>query len=104
MSQKIFNSLIFFSLIVASSVVAGIPPVGAAPKGDPKVIASRIIKYNFPECRNISRATRMQDGSIRANCDSVDYMVFTVFNAKEGRTLEIALNCTAAKALLKVSC
>lgn len=31
-------------------------------------------------------------------------MVFTIFNAKEGKTSEIALNCTAAKKLLNIDC
>lgn len=91
-------------LIVASNANAGLPPTGAAPKGNAKVVSSRIIKYNFPECKRVTTATRMQDGSIRATCDSINYLVFTVFNAKEGKTIEVALNCTAAKELLNVSC
>jgi hypothetical protein len=80
------------------------PAVGAAPKGDPTVVATKIIKYNFPHCKRVSSATRRPDGSIRAKCDGTDYLVFTVFNAKEGKTTEVALNCTAAKSLLNISC
>lgn len=78
--------------------------VGAAPKGDTKAVASRIIKHNFPSCRTVSNAVRAPDGSIRAQCDTSNYMVFTIFNAKEGKTSEIALNCTAAKKLLNIDC
>src|SRR5450755_2968796 len=83
--------------------VAG-PAVGAAPKGDAVAVAARIIKYNFPSCRKVTRARRAGDGSIRATCDGTDYLVFTVFNAKEGKTVEVALNCAASKQLLNVEC
>jgi len=89
---------------VAQTATAAAPAVGAAPKGDPTAVATRIIKYNFPTCKRVSNATRNPDGSIRARCDGTDYLVFTVFNAEEGRTLEVALNCAAAKTLLNVSC
>ena len=91
-------------LVALPSANAGLPPVGAAPKGDAKAIASRIIKYNFPECKRVTTATRAQDGSIRATCDRINYLVFTVFNAKEGKTIEVVMNCTAAKQLLNISC
>lgn len=78
--------------------------VGAAPSGDPTKVASRIIKYNFPSCRKLSNAVRAQDGSIRATCDAVSYLVFTVFNPREGKVIEVALNCAAAKTLLNTSC
>ena len=90
--------------IAVPSVSAALPPVGAAPKGDAKVVATRIIKDNFPSCKRVSSASRMSDGSIRATCDSTDYLVFTIFDANEGETLEIALNCAAAKDLLNISC
>lgn len=80
----------------AAAALAG-PAVGAAPPGDATAVASRIIKYNFPQCRRVSGATRSPDGAIRARCDGADYLVFTVFNAKEGRVIELALNCTAAR-------
>lgn len=91
-------------LTTAWPVSAAALAVGAAPKGDPAVVASKIIKYNFPECKRVSNATRNPDGSIRAKCDGINYLVFTVFNTKEGKTLEVALNCTAAKNLLNVTC
>jgi hypothetical protein len=73
--------------------------VGAAPQGDAKTVASRIIKYNFPQCKRVTRATRLADGSIRAICDGIDYRVMTVYIAKEGKMVEVALNCTEAKRL-----
>ena len=84
--------------LLASVEAAGAPfAVGAAPQGDAKAVGSRIIKYNFPACRNVSSATRQADGSIRATCDGVQYLVFTLFNAKEGKMTELAMNCTAAR-------
>ena len=91
-------------LLTAWPTSAAGPAVGATPKGDPTTVASRIIKYNFPECKRVSNASRSPDGSIRAKCDGTDYLVFTMFNPKEGKLLELALNCTAAKSLLNVSC
>jgi hypothetical protein len=95
-----FTSLV---LIFGHAHATG-PSVGAAPKGDPKNVASRIIKENFPECRRVTKATRSSDGAIRAQCDATDYLVFTLFDAKAGKAHEVALNCTAAKRLLNVSC
>lgn len=92
-----------FLMLVAAGVTAGAITVGAAPEGNSVSVASRIIKYNFPTCRTISNATRLPDGSIRAKCDGTSYRVFTVFDAKKGKTIEVALNCTAAKSL-GVSC
>lgn len=78
--------------------------VGAAPKGDAAEVANKIIKRNFPACKKVVRASRRPDGSISASCDGMEYLVFTVFNPKEGRTIELALNCSAAKQHLNVSC
>ena len=105
MKTDVITILIVPILLAAATVEveAGLA-VGAAPKGDPVKVASKIIKYNFPSCKRVSQASRSPDGSIRAKCDGTDYLVFTVFNAKEGKTLEIAMNCTVAKDMLKVSC
>ena len=86
------------------SALAATPAVGAAPAGDATSVASRIIKYNFPSCRTVSGATRRTDGAIRATCDGTAYLVFTVFNANEGKVLELAMNCAAAKQLIGVGC
>jgi hypothetical protein len=86
-------------LLCSVAAVAASIAVGAAPKGDATVVASRIIKYNFPSCKRVTGAMRQGDGSIRATCDGTQYLVFTVFNAKEGKLIELALNCTAARKL-----
>lgn len=96
--------VLLLSLCIVAPVALAIAPIGAAPKGDAKTVASKIIKYNFPVCKKVSTATRNSDGSILAKCDSIDYLVFTMFNAKEGKTLELAMNCTFTKQLLKISC
>jgi len=88
---------------IGQAHAAGIA-IGAAPKGDAATIASRIIKKNFPECRRVTKATRAKDGAIHARCDKTDYLVFTIFNSKEGKLHEVAMNCTAAKDLLDISC
>lgn len=91
-------------LMALTRANAGLPPVGAAPEGDATEVATRIIQYNFPECKQVTTAIRAQDGSIHATCDNIDYLVFTVFHAKEGKTIEVAMNCSAAKQLLNISC
>ena len=78
--------------------------VGAAPKGDAKTVAARIIKYNFPQCKRVTAGIRLADGSIRATCDGTDYRVFTVYSAKQAEMLEVALNCSAAKRLFGIDC
>ncbi len=87
--------LIFFFSITRSYAV----DAGAAPQGDAKKVATRIIKYNFPECKRVTKAIRLADGTIRAVCDGIDYRVFTVYSSKQGKMMEVALNCTAAKQL-----
>lgn len=92
------------SAVFLASAALAAPPIGAAPKGDATTVASRIIKYNFQTCKRVSNATRAHDGSIRATCDGIAYLVFTVFNAKEGKIIEVALNCAAAKKHLNINC
>jgi hypothetical protein len=96
-------SVTLLSLAFSQAKAAG-PAIGAAPKGDPVSVASRIIKENFPECRRVTKAVRAPDGGIHARCDATDYLVFSLFNARAGEVREIALNCTAAKRLLNISC
>ena len=92
-------------LLLATLVVhAASVSVGAAPQGDPKTVAARIIKYNFPQCTRVTTALRLADGSIRATCDGIDYRVFTVYIAKEGKMVEVAVNCDASKQLLGIDC
>lgn len=105
MKFEFIAALVTTTLLAAAwPVSAATPAVGAAPKGDPTAVATKIIKQNFPECKRVSNAKRKPDGSIQAKCDGADYLVFTVFNAKEGKIIEVALNCTAAKSLLNISC
>lgn len=102
--MKRFSAFVISAVAtVASSVALSQVTVGAAPSGDATQVATRIIKYNFPKCKQVSGASRVRDGSIRATCDGVLYRVFTMFDAKQGKTLELALNCVAAKSI-NVSC
>lgn len=104
MQPTILVRFAIFLIVSTSAAIAASPAVGVVPKGDAIAVSSRIIKYNFPTCKRVTSAVRAPDGSIRARCDGTDYFVFTVFNAKEGKTIEVALNCTAAKNLLNESC
>jgi hypothetical protein len=97
--MRIFNIAMLWLCAYLAGAIAqpGSVSIGAAPKGDPMKVASRIIKYNFPNCRRVSAASRLSDGSIRATCDGTDYRVFTVYSAAEGKMVEIAMNCSAAR-------
>jgi len=91
-------------LLVALDSQAASVSVGAAPKGNAKKVAERIIKYNFPKCKSVTKASRLDDGSIRGTCDGIEYRVFTMYSAEEGKVTELALNCKEAKQLLGVDC
>lgn len=91
-------------LTFTASTVAAPFEVRAAPKGEATSVASKIIKYNFPSCKKVRDATRRSDGSIKARCGGNEYLVFTVFNPKEGRNVELAMNCSAAKQHLNITC
>jgi hypothetical protein len=95
-----------FAILLATAAAASAQSisVGAAPAGDAAKIANRIIKENHPACKQVSGAKRRPDGSIAANCSGSRFLIFTVFNPKEGRTIELAMNCTAAKQHLGISC
>jgi len=103
--SKVKNmKVLFFSVGLAISLAASAQiAIGAAPQGENKAVASRIIKDNFPNCNRVSSASRRQDGSIAAICDGTQYLVFTMFSQREGKMLEVALNCAAA-AKINVKC
>ena len=92
------------ALAASVAIAEAAPTAGAAPKGDAKVIASRIIKYNFPSCKQVTKAERMPHGQILASCDGTQYLVFTVFDPQEGKLHEVAMKSAAAKRLLNLSC
>jgi hypothetical protein len=94
--MKIRASICLLLLSCATTADATVS-VGSAPEGDAKAVAARIIKYNFPRCKHIATAVRLNDGSIRATCDGKDYRVFTMYSSEKGKMIEVALNCTAAK-------
>jgi hypothetical protein len=98
--------IIAFQLLLLRpfSVQATSVAAGAAPQGDAKTVATRIIKYNFPECKRVTRASRSADGTILATCDGTNYYVFTLYDGKAGKMHEVALNCDASKQLIGVPC
>jgi hypothetical protein len=100
------KTLLFALAFVGLTTVCVSAPVtvGSTPQGDSGAVAARIIKSHFPQCRRVTRALRAADGSIHASCDGTDYLVFTVFDAKKGKTMEVAMNCTASRQILNVVC
>lgn len=87
----------FVFAFYATSSLAEMPPIGAAPEGNATKVASKVIKYNFPSCKSVSNAKRLSDGSIKASCDGVEYLVFTMFSKQKGKVINLALNCEAAR-------
>jgi hypothetical protein len=98
------TAAICFALSIGDVAFAAPLAVGAAPKGEATRVAGKIIKDNFPACKKVEAATRRTDGSIKATCNGAEFLVFTVFNPKEGRAMELAMNCSAAKKHLNISC
>lgn len=92
------------SLFTQATADAAAISIGAAPKGEARAVATRIIKENHPACKKVSGAKRRPDGSISAQCNGASFLVFTVFNPKEGRAMDLALNCSAAKKHLNIVC
>lgn len=110
-TMKVSSQSIALVLAVAfasamSAAVAAAPKVsfGAAPKGNAPEVASRIIRENFAACKKVTSAKRLSDGSILAKCNGSDFRVFTVLKRDEGRTVEIAMNCTVLKKRLDIDC
>lgn len=103
--QKYSMKALLTATLLTTTIVASAASisVGAAPSGNAAKVASKIIKKNFPACKLIHGAKRLQDGTIAASCDGSMFRVFTMFNPQEGRVVELALNCTAAKQL-NISC
>ncbi|NHZ41341.1 hypothetical protein [Massilia aquatica] len=95
---------VWVALSMVNVVSAAALAIGAAPKGDTSKVAEKIIKKNFPSCKKMGATTRKADGSIKATCSGVEFLVFTAVNPKDNKTMELAMNCTAAKAHLNISC
>jgi hypothetical protein len=74
--------------------------IGAAPEGDAKTVASRIMQANFDpkDCPKIVTAARLpQDGSIRIACSNGEtFRISTIFDGKRGKLIEVAMRCSAA--------
>ena len=97
MKQRIFLILglaAYAATLCAQPQQPAIVSVGGAPKGEPMAVAARVIKSKFPDCKQVSAATRLSDGSIRASCDGADYRIFTMYSPAEEKMIELVLNCT----------
>lgn len=100
-----FITILVSTILLGATAAFAQSGFGAAPKGDPRVVASRIIKDYFPtSCKSVTKAVRLKDGSIQAICSGTEYRVGTVFSAKDGQLSEFALNCRKVKELLNVDC
>lgn len=69
------------------------PAFGAAPAGNPVAVAQRIIRANFDRsvCPRVTRAERLQGGSIRATCSNGE-----TFRAFEIGGQPVAMRCSVA--------
>ena len=86
------------SVIIATPVLATEISIGPAPDGDPALVAQQIILENFdpPDCPQITGATRLADGSIKALCSNGEtFRVFYVRNIQKN----IAMRCSVLAAL-----
>ena len=96
-------ALHFGNLHAASSIT-----FGAAPEGDEKTVALRIMQANFDpkDCPKLVKATRLpQDGSIKIACSNGEtFRIGTIFDAKRGKMTEFAMRCSAALKLGVTGC
>lgn len=90
--------------LTSSTSFAYAPALGPAPAGDTQTVAETVIKDNWPNCKRVVSAKRRKDGAIQARCDKTDYLVFTMFDPREGRHIEMALNCSASARLMNLKC
>ena len=74
-----------FTIILLSTVLACLPAyaleTAAAPDGDAIKVASKVITDNFEktDCGSVTLAARLDDGSIKAECDNGEtYRIFVV--------------------------
>ena len=75
------------------------PPVGAAPVGDPKVVATVAIAYAEHPCPKVTKAARLKDGSIKAYCSNAeDYRVMTL------QSQTVVLRCSEARKMGIAGC
>lgn len=87
---------------LAISLIAGLTfshrpfaqSVGPAPSGDPKKVATTVIKTAEHPCPRVTAAQRSEDGGIRASCSNGElYRVFSV------QSNPVALRCSEARKL-----
>jgi hypothetical protein len=82
---------VFLTCLACTGVVQA-QATGPAPVGNPKSVATRVIKEAEHPCPKVSSAKRLADGSISAKCSNGEgYRIFTV-NSKP-----LALRCSAAR-------
>jgi len=86
-------ALIALPLAAARGQGQGEPVFRAAPAGNPVTVAQRIIRANFDRsvCPRVTRAERLQGGSIRATCSNGE-----TFRAFEIDGQPVALRCSVA--------
>jgi hypothetical protein len=89
---KFFKETTFALLCCFTSAQA--QTTGPAPAGNPKTVASGVIKEAEHPCPRVTSAVRQGDGSISARCSNgEDYRIFTV------KSQPIAIRCRAARAM-----
>jgi tetratricopeptide (TPR) repeat protein len=94
------------AVLTGSLIFAAIPSLAAhlsvepAPDGDPKVVAAAVISLTFdpPYCPSVVRASRLDDGSIKAACSNGE--IFWIFAI---RNKPLAVRCSIAESV-GVSC
>lgn len=97
-------SALCFTLSMFNLASAAPPAIGAAPEGDAKKVAEKTIKKSYKSCKMMEAATRKPDGTIKAVCSGIDFIVFTTVNPNDGSTMALAMNCSAARTHLNIAC
>jgi tetratricopeptide (TPR) repeat protein len=93
----VLTGFLSFAALPALAVQLSVEP---APDGDPKVVAAAVISLTFdpPYCPSVARASRLDDGSIKAACSNGQ--IFWIFAIQDK---PFALRCSIIESL-GVSC
>jgi tetratricopeptide (TPR) repeat protein len=89
----VLTGFLTFAAVPALAAQLSVEP---APDGDPKVVAATVISLTFdpPYCPSVARASRLDDGSIKAACSNGE--IFWIFSI---RNKPLALRCSIAESV-----
>lgn len=94
-----FASVSLLAIAIRPAMAAKQWELLPAPEGNPMEVAARVIRSNEQPCPRVIKAERVFDKTIRATCSNqISYRISKLKTA-EGKTIELSMNCQAARKL-----